>query len=172
MTDDVIIERILAREGGYVDHPADRGGPTKFGITRDTLEHWRGFAVSAEDVAKLTKDEAKQILRFRYIVQPGFDHLDDDRLRAIVVDTAVHSGPRQAVVLLQRALDVDEDGILGPVTLNAANQLESTDAESLMVRVLTARMRFLVNLVLKSPDQLAFLAGWTERVMAQIEAVL
>lgn len=172
MNDEVIIERILAREGGYVDHPADRGGPTKFGITRDTLEHWRGFAVSAEDVAKLTKDEAKQILRFRYIVQPGFDHLDDDRLRAIVVDAAVHSGPRQAVILLQRALDVDEDGILGPVTLNAANQLESTDAEKLMVRVLTARMRFLVNLVIKSPDQLAFLNGWTERVMAQIEAVL
>jgi hypothetical protein len=41
-----------------------------------------------------------------------------------------------------------------------------------MVRVLTARMRFLVNLVLKSPDQLAFLSGWTERVMCQIEAVL
>ena len=45
-------------------------------------------------------------------------------------------------------------------------------AEKLMVRVLTARMRFLTNLVIKSPDQLAFLAGWTERVMAQIEAVL
>lgn len=172
MNDDLVIERILAREGGYVDHPADRGGPTKYGITRETLEHWRGYALSADEVAKLTKDEAKQILRFRYIVQPGFDHIDDDRLRAIVVDTAVHSGPRQATILLQRALDVEEDGLLGPVTLNAANQLESTDLEKLMVRVLTARMRFLVNLVLKSPDQLAFLSGWTERVMCQIEAVL
>ena len=172
MTDDLVIERILAREGGYVDHPDDRGGPTKFGVTRDTLEHWRGHAVSSEDVARLSKDEAKEILRFRYIVQPGFDHIDDDRLRAIVVDTAVHSGARQATILLQRALDVDEDGVLGPVTLNAANQLEGVDAEKLMVRVLTARMRFLSSLVTKSPDQVAFLAGWTERVMAQIEAVL
>lgn len=172
MTDDVIIERIIAREGGYVDHPADRGGPTKYGITRNTLEHWRGFAVSSDDIAKLTKDEAKEILRFQYIVQPGFDHLDDDRLRAIVVDTAVHSGARRAVVLLQRALDVTEDGILGHETLNAANQLESTDAEKLMVKVLTERMRFLADLVAKSPDQLAFLRGWTERIMLQIESVL
>ena len=62
--------------------------------------------------------------------------------------------------------------MLGPVTLNAANQMEGVDAEKLMVRVLTARMRFLSSLITKSPDQVAFLSGWTERVMAQIEAVL
>ena len=172
MTDDVVIERIIAREGGFVDHPSDRGGPTKWGITRDTLERWRGHVVTTEDVAQLTKDEAKQILRFRYIVQPGFDHLDDDRLRAIVVDAAVHSGPRQATILLQRALDVDDDGVLGPVTLAAANGLDDDALRGVLVRTLTERLRFLVELVVKSPDQLAFLKGWTERVVLQIEAVV
>ena len=172
MTDDVVIERIIAREGGFVDHPSDRGGPTRWGITRDTLERWRGFVVTTEDVAQLTKDEAKQILRFRYIVQPGFDHLDDDRLRAIVVDAAVHSGPRQATILLQRALDVDDDGVLGPVTLAAANGLDDDALRGVLVRTLTERLRFLVELVVKSPDQLAFLKGWTERVVLQIEAVV
>ena len=172
MTDDVVIERIIAREGGFVDHPSDRGGPTRWGITRDTLERWRGFVVTTEDVAQLPKDEAKQILRFRYIVQPGFDHLDDDRLRAIVVDAAVHSGPRQATILLQRALDVDDDGVLGPVTLAAANGLDDDALRGVLVRTLTERLRFLVELVVKSPDQLAFLKGWTERVVLQIEAVV
>lgn len=172
LSDDVIIERILAREGGYVDHPEDRGGPTKFGVTRDTLERWRGVSLSAQDVAQLSKDEAREILRFRFIVQPGFDHLDDDRLRAVVVDCGVHSGPKQAVLFLQRALDVEDDGLLGPVTLGAVNGLKPEGVPALVVRVLAQRMRFLANLVTKDPSQVAFLSGWTERVMAQMEAVL
>ncbi len=32
-TDAQIIDAILRREGGFVDHPADRGGATKYGIT-------------------------------------------------------------------------------------------------------------------------------------------
>ena len=30
---DELIDELIEREGGYVNHPADRGGPTKFGIT-------------------------------------------------------------------------------------------------------------------------------------------
>ena len=32
-TIDEFIDDVIAREGGYVDHPADRGGPTRWGIT-------------------------------------------------------------------------------------------------------------------------------------------
>ena len=38
---DRIIDGLIVAEGGYVDHPADRGGPTKYGITRKTLAAWR-----------------------------------------------------------------------------------------------------------------------------------
>lgn len=172
MTDDAIIESILAREGGFVDHPNDRGGPTKYGITRATLEKWRGMKLSTEDVAQLGKPEAKEILRFQYIVQPGFDYIEDIRLRAIVVDTAVHSGPRKATLFLQCALDVSEDGVLGPVTLQAANSLKDEQLTALMIRFLAQRQRFLASLVVRSPDQLPFLVGWTERVMSQVEALL
>ena len=36
MTADQIIEGILGKEGGYVDHPSDKGGPTRWGITQTT----------------------------------------------------------------------------------------------------------------------------------------
>lgn len=174
LSDDLIIERVLAREGGFVDNPHDRGGPTKYGITQETLASWRGLPVTPDDVRTLGKDEAKSILRFRYVVQPGFDHIEDGSLRAVIVDIAVNSGARQAVLLLQRALDVTDDGILGPETLEAAN--EKADDERAMaavaIRTLTARQRFYSGLVAKHPDQIAFLVGWTERAMSQIEALL
>ena len=28
-----LVEALIEREGGYVNHPADKGGPTRYGIT-------------------------------------------------------------------------------------------------------------------------------------------
>jgi lysozyme family protein len=64
-TDDAILAAILRREGGFVNHPADRGGPTHYGITQATLQAWRGRAVSEEDVRALSVEEAKAIYRAR-----------------------------------------------------------------------------------------------------------
>jgi lysozyme family protein len=67
MTDDAIISEVLAREGGYVDHPADRGGPTNFGITLATLADFVGHPVTASDVRLLDETTARTIYRSRYI---------------------------------------------------------------------------------------------------------
>ena len=40
MTADQIIEDHSAKEGGYVDHPSDKGGPTRWGITQTTARAW------------------------------------------------------------------------------------------------------------------------------------
>ncbi len=58
----LILPFIEQWEGGYVDHPADKGGPTNMGITLNTLARWRGHAVTAADVKALTRAEARQIL--------------------------------------------------------------------------------------------------------------
>ncbi len=117
MSIDALIDDILVREGGFVDHPADRGGPTHYGITQATLSRWRQQPVTVQDVQALTLEEARAIYRHDYIERPGFLRIPDERLRALLVDWGVHSGPQTAIRALQRVLGVRLDGVLGPQTL-------------------------------------------------------
>lgn len=160
-----IIEDILAREGGYVDRAADRGGPTRWGITLATLSEWRHSPQTADDVRLLPEDEAKAIYRDRYIVQPGFADLKDP-LRALLVDSAVQHGPSRAVRWLQRAVGVADDGRMGGLTVGA---LARADAGGVYRKVLADRVRFYGRLITDTPSEAEFAAGWANRVAQFIE---
>lgn len=167
MTADELIDDILTREGGYVNHPADRGGPTNFGITQATLSRWRGHTVSAASVQALTIEEARDILSTEYLEQPGFLHLPEP-LRAQVVDFAVTSGQAQAVKNLQGLVGTERDGILGPVTRGAVS---AHDPYTLAVRYWQERIRFYAQLAARPakalrPSQQPFLNGWLNRCFA------
>lgn len=86
-----ILDDILRREGGYVNHPADRGGPTNFGITAQTLGNWRklGRPATATEVQALTENEASAIYRQQYISGPGFDAITHPALLHLLVDAGV-----------------------------------------------------------------------------------
>ena len=163
MTTDQILDEVIRREGGYVHDPADRGGPTKYGITQRTLRAWRGQAVTAADVRRLTKDEARAIYRRRYVDAPGFATLPDP-LRAQVIDDAVLSGPRQAVKDLQRAIGgIRADGRLGPQTRTALRQQGVAAVHARLIQVRAARIGRIVQ---RRPDQARFLTGWLARITA------
>lgn len=168
MNDRAIIDAILVREAGFVDHPDDKGGATNFGITQATLAAHRGRGVTVEDVRGLTEQEARAIYLHRYITAPGFGLVTDDTLRATLVDYGVHSGPAAAVKALQRALGVKVDGVLGPVTLVAANQ---RDGRRLALSVLAGRLRHIGRIITDSPSQAVFAAGWMNRVADQVEDI-
>ena len=163
MTLDQLLTEVIRREGGYVHDPADRGGPTKYGITQRTLRAWRSQAVSADDVRRLTRDEARAIYRQRYVDEPGFATLPDP-LRAQVVDDGVLSGPRQAVKDLQRAIGgVTVDGRLGPQTRAALRQQGVAGVHARLIQVRAARIGRIVQ---RHPDQARFLTGWLTRITA------
>ena len=170
-TIDTILDEIIRREGGYVNHPADRGGPTNFGITAQTLGSWRklGRPATATEVQALTETEARAIYRQRYITGPGFEAITHPTLLHLLVDTGVHSGPKRAVQWLQSALDVTADGVIGPKTRSA---LAVADQDVLYGRVLGQRLRHLGRLITNDPKQSAFAAGWMNRMAEFVEGTV
>lgn len=176
-----IIDGLIRAEGGYVDHTADRGGPTKYGITRKTLTAWRGRDVTARDVEDLSEDEARDIYRSEYIIRPGFDRIDNPALRAQVIDAGVHHGPGWAARRLQEVAGVAADGVVGPITLRAVNfaaKLGPTspgrstgfaEAGGLAAGFAARRIRKLARIVANDPSQLPFLIGWIDRATSFLE---
>ena len=124
MTVDEIIGNVIRREGGYVDNPDDKGGPTNMGITAATLGAWNGNegAASAEQVRTMTRGTARAIYLRRYVELPGFDSLPDP-LKEQMVDFGANSGPSRAVRWLQRVIEVPATGKLDDRTRQAVNRL-------------------------------------------------
>jgi lysozyme family protein len=170
VTVETLIDEIIEREKGFVDHPNDKGGPTKWGITKATLQAWRGRHVTREDVRNLDQPEARDIYRAKFVSASGFGQLPD-MLRSHVVDFGVTTPHYLVVKALQRALNplpaegkpdvVVVDGILGAKTLAAVQERE---VRALTVRFCQERCRFYSRLAALSPTQLDFMDGWLNRV--------
>lgn len=168
---DRIIRGVLDREGWptYTDYPADRGGPTKGGITLDTLSSWRQSTAArpcrVEHLKLLKEDEAMSIIRLRYVETNGIDRIPDEGLQAQVIDDSVLSGPFLAVKDLQKAVSVSVDGIIGPQTLGAISRV---GYKTVCSRLVVERSLRLARHVAANPDQLVFLVGWLNRSLSFI----
>lgn len=145
-----IIDDLIRREGDkYTDHPADKGGPTKYGITQATLQAFRRrqdprAVVNSADVAALSEGVARLIYQRVFIIDPGFDLLDDESLRGFLVDAGVQHSPERVVRWLQAAIGVKVDGKLGPVTATKTN---STNLRWLFAELVAVRCSFYGSLV-------------------------
>ena len=112
------VDVVLAREGGFVDHPKDPGGATKYGITLATLADSRGKEVSAEDVKALELGEAREIYRSNYWNKLRCDDLPIG-VDLLVFDFGVNAGPAASAKLLQKVVGAEQDGSVGDATLGA-----------------------------------------------------
>ena len=166
MTTDDIINDILRREGGYVHHAADKGGPTHRGVTQAVLSEWLGRPASIDDVKNLTEHETREIYTEIFVMRPGFLSIKNDAVRTLAVDCAVNHGAKQAVKLLQRSARVFPDGILGPITRDAANRMAPGE---LYRRLCASRVRLYGEIISRDHSQAVFAAGWLRRAAEFIE---
>ncbi|MFD1033964.1 glycoside hydrolase family 108 protein [Sphingomonas hankookensis] len=168
-----LIDDVIDREGGYVDHPADRGGATRYGITQ-AVARAEGYTQAMRD---LPRTLAARIYRRRYWQIPNFDRVATraPTLAAELFDTGVNMGPAVAATFLQRVLnalnrqqrdwpDLTVDANIGPQTLAALDALLVTRgpaAETVLVKAINALQgeRYL-RLAETRPANEAFLYGW------------
>lgn len=178
---DPIVEAVLEREGPKDDNPADRGGKTRYGITKpfytDYLRSVTGnkdASANDFDIEALNIGGARTIYAW-YMKETRIGEIINPDVRGVVFDAAVNHGLKPAVKMLQRALAVDVDGVLGPVTLRAIPLLQG---EKLAIHFLTQRLRVYADIVAGNledkdhdgiPDNVEFIRGWVNRTCAQIE---
>lgn len=152
MTYDEAFERLIGHEGGYVNDPRDPGGETKYGISRRSYP--------GEDIAGMTLERAKAIYARDFWAPAGCDSLPPG-VKFDVFDMAVNSGVRAAVRMLQGAVGETPDGILGPRTLSAAQNMP---ADRLRARFNGKRLEFMSSL----PTWPSFGRGWARRIAANL----
>jgi lysozyme family protein len=161
MSDEVekLISEVLDREGGYVNHPNDAGGPTNLGITQGTLAAFRGKPVSIQDVKDLQEPEARRIYRQNYF--KGIEAVTDSASLRFLFDYSVNAGNRKAVKALQFAIGTAEDGDFGP---NSKKRLEAFgDQSKLYWQLVCYRFDHYMR-ILDNPTQAVFANGWANRM--------
>lgn len=173
-----LIAEVIDREGGYVDNPADEGGPTRYGITQAVAREYDYQG----PMSQLPKHIAEKIYADRYWHSLRLETISElsETLAESLFDFCVNSGSEEPAEALQRVLNVlnrseqdwDDlvvDGKVGPATLGAIEGLADargrTGLRVLAWGVDSLRCAFLIGLAEEQEDQEAFTFGWLKRVM-------
>lgn len=152
----------LTYEGGYSNHPADRGGPTNKGVTQRVYDQYRKNKMLPKRTVRLISDnEVSDIYRSMYWDKVEGDKTDP-KIAAFLFDTAVNSGPSRAVRFLQQALGIYADGVIGPVTRESLEDAEAKYPEKLLEKLFDIRENFFRSIGVGT--QRVFLKGWLNRL--------
>ena len=173
MNAEQLIDDVIGREGGYSNHPADRGGATRWGIT-EAVARAHGYR---GDMKTFPRDEAVALYKRIYWIRPGIDRIGDlaPAIAAEMFDTGVNMGPGIAVSFLQRALNAlnrgasDYPDIVPGVRVDDATvaalaaflSKRKPHGEGVLMKALEALQgeRYL-GLAERRPANEAFLYGW------------
>jgi lysozyme family protein len=168
-----MIEDLIGREGDYCDHPADRGGPTRWGVT-EAVARAHGYLGRMKE---FPRDRAVGIYLADYWRRPGFETLSQDapKLAEKLFDIGVNMGPRIAIRFLIRALNALGRGQKSFVEIEAGSAVSDSvraalsaylarrgkaGEDVLLTAVRGLQVERYIGLVEKRPANAAFLYGW------------
>jgi lysozyme family protein len=152
---DDAFSRLIGHEGGLSDHAADPGGLTNWGISQRSYP--------GEDIRAMTMNRAREIYLRDFWGPAGCDMVPAG-VAFDLFDLAVNSGVKTSIKMLQRATGETQDGILGPLTLQAA---QSMPAARLRARLNGHRLAMMADL----PTWPSFGRGWARRIASNLVEV-
>jgi len=179
---DDLYQRLETREGRKsTNDPTDRGGPTKLGVTKDTLADYHAWKSGSAgdiptDVRDLKPEHAKKIYDEFYYKKYRIDEVKDSRMAEHLFDVNVHPGPGRAARWTQTEInrvagkDFKVDGTIGSKTLETLNELSPEQRRRIANGIVETRERFYraqVENTRKSKNILR--AGSIERASSETE---
>ena len=157
-------------EGGYAKVAGDDGGETYRGISRRFFPAWQGWKL-IDAIPVESKIHNARFSHVDHLVAPLYkanfwdpiygDKINDQRLAEVMFDFAVTSGVRDAVILAQRTMGAETDGIMGSMTLMRIN---NSPGYIFLVDYCVGRLLHYAKEAKRDPDDRKFLQGWWKRV--------
>jgi lysozyme family protein len=132
------LDLVLKHEGGYINHKDDPGGMTNLGVTKKVWEEWVGHEVDEKAMRALTPALVAPMYEMRYWRTSYCEKLPRG-LDLLVFSMAVNAGAGRSVKLLQDAIGVVADGVIGPRTMARINE---ANVETLIDNFSEARRQF------------------------------
>jgi lysozyme family protein len=156
---------ILKHEGLYVNHPNDPGGATNFGISLRFIK-MKGIDVNNDgdinikDIKDLTVEKASELYYNHFWLPMRLNLIDNELLKLHLFDMGINAGTKTAVRILQRLLEVDDDGIIGKKTVAAINKY----GPNIVADYAIARKVYYNKIIERNPKLAVFKKGWYRRV--------
>lgn len=176
-----LVDAVIGREGNYSNHPADKGGPTRWGVTQQVARAY-GYA---GDMRAFPRDRAVAIYQEAYWFAPRLDQVAARywEVAAELFDIGVNMGVGVAATFLQRVLnvmnqeaahygDLVTDGRLGAVSIAALDAYRQHRGEEGGARLLEAirslRGARYIEICEARPANEAFAYGWFGRMVEML----
>lgn len=148
-------------EGGIANDPNDKGGFTNRGITLVTFKNYFGKNKTINDLKNITDEQWFYIFKNGYYDKIKCAEIKNDNIQLIWCDWFWGSG-KWAITKVQTLVGVEDDGIVGPKTLDAINNFKTQ--KDLFDKIKQLRINFVYSIVKNNPSQKKFLKGWLNRI--------
>jgi lysozyme family protein len=169
-----ILARLIDREGGGREHPSDRGGATRYGMTLATYRSiLRRPNASEQELRALCREAVTHLYYKHWVLHPtlSLHRLFPTIVAEAVLDIAVLFGRRRAALWLQEAINETRSPGQEPIRVDAdlgdrtREALTMRDSRRVIARLVAKRVLRHATVIRDNPGQAVFGVGWASRAL-------